>query len=160
VGYARTVGDYRCWWNGEPIPGLEGQMVERGGPGDNTPAGVEHHRRIAPGRYPITIHAGTRYRTYGYAARGMPLPGIGLTGTGARTAILIHPAHHRGGYLSSIGCLNPAAGLRDATSRIVLADSRARVIAIIDGMRAKLGPRFPRSGLVPDAVVVIDGDPT
>jgi hypothetical protein len=160
VGHARTVGEYRCYWNGTPIAGLDGQMVERGGPGDNTATGVAHHRRIAPGRYPIVIHAGTRYRTYGYAARGEPRPGIGLRETGARTAILIHPAHHRGGYLSSIGCLNPAAGLVDADSRIALPDSRARVIAIIEAMKAKLGATFPRSGPVPGAVVLIEGDPS
>lgn len=134
-------------------------MVERGGPGDNTATGVAEHRRIAPGRYPIAVHAGRRYRTYGYAAAGMPLPGIGLRDTGERTAILIHPAHHRHGYLSSVGCLNPATGLTDAASRIPLADSRTRVIAIIDEMRARLGDAFPRDGLVPDAVVVVDGDP-
>ncbi|MCW5892929.1 MAG: peptidoglycan DD-metalloendopeptidase family protein [bacterium] len=159
MGYARTVGDYQCFWNGEPIHDLEGQMVERGGPGDNTPLGVSSHRRIAAGRYPIVIHAGTKYRTYRYAAAGSPLPGLGLIDTGVRTAILVHPAHHAHGYLSSIGCLNPAVGLRDADSRIALDDSRNRVIALIEGMKAKLGDRFPRSGSVPDAVVVIEGEP-
>lgn len=135
-------------------------MVERGGPGDNTAAGVAAHRRIAPGRYPIAVHAGTRYRTYGYAARGLPLPGIALRETGTRTAILIHPAHHRNGWLSSIGCMNPAVALTDAASRIALADSRRRVIALIEAMQARLGDDFPSSGPVPDAVVVIDGDPS
>jgi hypothetical protein len=159
MGYARTVGVYRCYWNGEPIPELEGQMVERGGPGDNTTVGVAEHRRVAPGRYPLVVHAGLRYRTVGYAARGAPRPGLGLAETGERTAILIHPAHHRHGYLSSIGCLNPATGLTDAESRIALPDSRRRVIAIIDALRARLAATFPRRGAVPRAVVVIDGEP-
>jgi hypothetical protein len=160
IGYPRTIGDYRCYWNGEPIHDLEGQMVERGGPGDNTDNGVERHRRIAAGRYPLAVHAGTNYKTKGYAPGGMPLPGLAVDETGERTAILIHPAHHPNGYVSSIGCLNPGVGLRDADSRIALADSRSRVVAMIEGMKAKLGSAFPRGGPIPDAVVVIDGEPS
>jgi hypothetical protein len=135
-------------------------MVERGGPGDNGRRGVDEHRRVERGRYPLLVHAGTRYRTYGYAARGFPYPGIGLGETAARTAILIHPVHHRNGWLSSIGCLNPASGLVDGGSRVGLADSRRRTIAIIDFMQQAMGDAFPRSGPIPDAVVVVDGEPS
>jgi hypothetical protein len=87
------------------------------------------------------------------------LPGLLLLDTGKRTWILIHPAHHAPGYVSSIGCINPATGLKDADSRINLADSRSRVIAIIEAMKTKMGTAFPKSGPIPDAVVVIEGEP-
>ena len=159
-GYARTIGEYRCCWDGVPIHDLDGQMVERGGPGDNTEHGVDDHLRIAAGRYDLSIHSGGKYKTYGYAASGEPFPGLLLLGTGKRTAILIHPAHHADGYVSSVGCLNPAAGLKNADSRINLSDSRNRVIAMIDTMKARLGTAFPRSGPIPGAVVVIEGEPS
>jgi hypothetical protein len=159
IDYPRTVGDYQCYWNGTPIRTLRGQMVERGGPGDNTTTGVEEHRRIAPGRYPLAIHAGTNYRTYGYASDGLPLPGLALHDTDQRTTILIHPAHHRNGYLSSIGCLNPAIGLVDADSCIDIADSRRRVIAIIDAVEAAVGDALPKRGPIPEAVALVEGDP-
>ncbi|MBY0275555.1 peptidoglycan DD-metalloendopeptidase family protein [Candidatus Binatia bacterium] len=159
VKYARTIAEYQCYWNGAPLLDLDGQMAERGGPGDNTANGVDRHLRIAAGRYPLSVHDGTNYKTYGYAASGKPLPGLLLLDTGKRTWILIHPAHHAPGYVSSIGCINPATGLKDADSRINLADSRSRVIAIIEAMKTKMGTAFPKSGPIPDAVVVIEGEP-
>jgi len=160
MGYSRTVAEYRCYWDGAPIHDLDGQMIERGGPGDNSGVGVAEHRRIAEGTYPLAIHGGTKYKTYGYAAGGSPLPGLALLDTGERSYILIHPAHHQHGYVSSIGCLNPAVGLTNAASKIHLTDSRNRAIAIIEGLKAKLGREFPRGGPIPGAVVVIEGEPS
>jgi hypothetical protein len=157
--YPRTVSDYQCYWQGEPIHDLTGQMVERNGPGDNTATGVDRHLRIEARQYPMAIQDGT-YKTYGYAAAGPPLPALALENTGKRTGILLHPCHDDDNhYLSSIGCLNPAVGLEDADSRIDLADSRRRVIAIIEALKSKLGAAFPRSGAIPGATVLIEGEP-
>lgn len=158
IAHHRTVGDYACHWNGAPVPALTGQIVEREGPGDNTTeVGDNRNRRIRAGTYPLAIQDGTNYKTYGYTAgERIPKPGLLLGKTRERTAILIHPGKD---YLSSIGCLNPTGGLVNATSKIDFPDSRDRVIAIIDAMKAKLGPRFPRSGTIPDTVIVIEGEP-
>ena len=159
-GFARTISDYKCYWNGEEIHDLEGQMVERNGPGDNTATGVAKHRRIKAGTYPLAVQNGARYKTYHYAASGFPLPGLALEDTGKRTAILIHPCHDESGYLSSIGCINPAIGLKNADSRVNLADSRSRVIAIIESMKQKLGNAFPEDEeTIPGAVIVLEGEP-
>lgn len=164
MGYSRTVSDCHCYWNGELIHDLDGQIVERGGPGDNTSTGVSEHRRIKEGLYRLSIQDGERYKTYKYAASGFPHPGLLVLDTGKRTAILIHPAHDQPGYVSSIGCLNPAVGLKNANSKINLADSRNRVIAIIEAMKAKLGTAFPKNGAedgtIPGAVMVIEGEPS
>ena len=160
MGYPRTVSDYQCYWDGEAIPDLEGQMVERGGPGDNSSTGVERHRRIEAGKYPLSIQDGGRYKTYHYAASDFPYPGLALDDTGHRSAILLHPCHQDEGYLSSIGCINPGIGLTNANSRIDLADSRNRVIAIIEAMKLKMGSAFPHGGSIPGAVIVIEGEPS
>lgn len=159
MGFPRTVSEYRCYWNGDAIPDLEGQMVERGGPGDNSSDGVLRHRRIEEGEYPLSIQDGERYKTYHYVESGFPFPGVLLDDTGDRSAILLHPCHQDEGYLSSIGCINPAIDLEDADSVIDLTDSRDRVIAIIEAMKEKLGNAFPREGTIPDAVIVIAGEP-
>lgn len=157
--YARTIGDYQCYWNGQTIAGLDGQIVERGGPGDNSTAiGDNRNLRIRKGSYPLAIHDGTNYKTYGYKQTGSatPKPGLLLKKTEERTAILLHPGED---YINSIGCLNPTSGLTDANSKIDFADSRKRVIAIIEELTAKLGTNFPRSGTIPDAVILISGEP-
>ncbi len=160
----RTVGDYICYWNGEPIHDLDGQMVERFGPGNNTSSGVDK-TRVKAGTYRLRVHDGPRYKTYRYDKDGgFPLPGLLLDGqdTKVRTDILIHPCHdEENGYLSSIGCLNPAFGLKDAASKINLKDSRARVIAIIEAMKSKMGSDFPKTtALIPNAVIIITGEPS
>lgn len=157
--FARTVGNYQCYWNGSPVAGMQGQIVERGGPGDNTTEiGVNQHRRIRAGTYPLAIQDGSHYKTRDYTdGKPYPRPGIALRNTGDRTAILIHPGED---YLNSIGCLNPCSGLTDADSKINFTDSRDRVIAIIDALRSNLGPRFPASGTIPEAFIVIDKEPT
>ncbi len=158
AGFARTVGEYQCYWNGTVVGGLAGQIVERGGPGDNTTAvGDNRDLRIREGTYPLAIQAGTNYKTYGYSDdESIPKPGLLLKKTQERTAILLHPGKN---YISSIGCLNPASGLTNANSQINFADSRRQVIAIIDAMEARMGDDFPKSGTIPDAVILIEGEP-
>jgi murein DD-endopeptidase MepM/ murein hydrolase activator NlpD len=162
MNYARTISTYQCYFDGVEINALAGQMAERGGPGDNTSAiGSNRHLRISEGVYPLSIHAGVRYRTYGYADKLLdhPMPGLLLEDTDERSAILIHPCHDANGYVSSIGCINPVTGLTNANSKIDLTDSRNRVIAIIDGMKRALGAKFPKSGSIPGAVIIIEGEP-
>lgn len=161
--YARTIGEYQCYWNGAPLSGLCGQIVERGGPGDNTDEiGDLHDRRIKAESYTLAIQDGAKYKTYRYDTQdktptGRPRPGILVEKTGEREAIVIHPGK---GYLSSVGCLNPSAGLKDANSNIDFSDSRSRVIAIIEAMKGVMGDRFPSSGRIPDATILIEGEPT
>ena len=158
--YPRTVGDYQCYWNGTAVSGLTGQIVERGGPGDNTTAiGDNRNLRIRQGAYPLSVQDGNHYKTYGYNHQGSapPKPGLLLERTNERTAILLHPGDD---YIRSIGCLNPTGGLTDANSKIDFADSRARVVSIIDTMKAKMGTKFPRAGSIPDTVLLIEGEPS
>lgn len=161
--YPRTVGEYACFWNGKAIPGLEGQIVERGGPGDNTDAvGNKRDLRIAQGTYRLAVHRGTKYATRGYSTSSshtaLQRPGILLKDTGERDAILIHPGMD---YVWSVGCLNPGSGLTSTKSAVNFSDSRKRVIAIIDALKEKIGGDFPNSGgaPIPGAVIVIEGEP-
>lgn len=160
--FPRTIGEYQCYWNGAPLQGLAGQIVERGGPGDNTDEiGDLRDRRIVAGSYPVAIHEGVKYRTYRYSndttPAGRPKPGLLVEKTDEREAILIHPGN---GYLSSIGCLNPSVGLTNANSNIDFSDSRSRVIAIIEAMKGAMGDAFPKSGKIPNATILIEGEPT
>jgi hypothetical protein len=156
------VGEYQCYWDGAPVEELKGLMVERGGPGDNTTeVGDNRDLRIKAGAYRLAIHSGGRYRTYGYneqepAYERHPNPGLLLMDTDERTWILIHPGED---YVKSIGCLNPASTLADADSAVAFADSRGRVIAIIEGIRSRLGSKFPKSGAIPGATIFIEGEP-
>jgi hypothetical protein len=159
IAFPRTVSDYECYWSGALVAGLTGQMVERGGPGNNGNVGVNSGRRILEGSYPLAIQKGNHYETYNYEEDHL-LPGLLLTQTVKRVGILIQPCHDsKYQYLSSIGCINPAQGLETADSRVDLEDSEARVIALIDTMKRKLGARFPKTGKIPGAVVVIEGEP-
>jgi hypothetical protein len=162
-GYGRTVGDYRVFHDGNAVDGLSGQMVEREGPGDNTSTGVSRHLRIASGRYQLSTHDGTsndKYKTIGYSTspsiKELPRPCLRLLNTGSRTGILIHPAS---GYLWSTGCFNPSVNLSTASDNIKWTDSRARVISIIDDIKAFLGARFPRNNnvAIPGVFCVIEG---
>ena len=157
-GFARTIGEYQCYWNGDKIEGLSGQMVERGGPGDNTTrVGDNRDLRIEAGSYRLSVHHGTSYRTNGYKATGKPKPALLLEDTNERTYILIHPGS---AYLSSVGCINPSNGLTSAKSNIKFADSRGRTIAIIDELKKRMGTKFPSSGVIPNAVIKIKGEPS
>lgn len=161
--YARTVGEYACYWTGSPIEGLTGQIVECGGPGDNTTTiGNARDLRINSGTYPLAIHDGPKYQTFGYSESqshtATPKPGILLKRTGERSAILIHPGMD---YVWSVGCLNPGSQLTTAESKINFVDSRRQVVRIIEAMKEKLGAKFPKTAgtTIPNAVIVIDGEP-
>jgi hypothetical protein len=76
--------------------------------------------------------------------------------TRERKYVLIHPGED---YVKSVGCLNPATGLMNADSAIGFADSRKRVIDMIEAMKSRLGSGFPNSGVIRDACIVIEGEP-
>jgi len=163
VAYQRTRGRYEASFAGKPT-GLAGAIVERQGPGDNTKTGVTQHRRIAAGRYPLFTHAGDngKYKTIGYATTGLasslPRPAIGVGDTDAREGILIHCA---AGFLMSIGCFNPSGPLADGNANLTWADSRSRVVALIEDMRQRLVAAFPTQNNVriPNTWLVIQGEP-
>lgn len=161
----RTIGSYQVCHNGEPVEGLSGFVCESRGPGDNKTA--SNGKRIEAGKsYPLYTHGskGTRYSTLTYSKDGDPTkqkPGIGVRGTGKRSAILIHPGHPPTLFLSSVGCLNPTRRLAGADSDMNFDDSRARTIALIDDLKTYLGNRFPGASgkRIPDATLVITGEP-
>ena len=166
AGKLRTYGTYQVHLDGTPVAALEGFVCESPGPGDNGPAGVTHHRRIAAGRYRLSTHFGERYETIGYSndlvhPATLRMPGILVTDTGDRSAILIHPGHPPTLFLSSIGCLNPTGPL--APDQLMdFWDSRARVISIIDSLRAWAPAAFAaRSDTqIQAAALIIDGEPS
>jgi hypothetical protein len=159
-GRRRTVGQYQVFHNGSPVSSLSGVCAETRGPGDNSKAG--NNRRIEAGRYPLRTQDGKKYVTIGYkqstSITEIPRPGLDVGNTNKRVGILVHPGR---GFLSSIGCINPAKSLVRADSDIDFIDSRTRVIAIIDDMKTFLGGSFPkRNGRpIPNAFLVVDGEP-
>lgn len=162
-GKRRTVGTYQVFHNGVPQtgPGLSGTVAETRGPGANSPVG--NNRRVTPGRYPVFTQGGTRYVTFGFAqsqsSGASPKPGLELMGCDPRKEILIHPGR---GFLSSIGCINPCTSLPDAGEPIDYVPSRRRVLAIIEDLKGFAGQNFPTKNgkRIPNAFVVIDGEPT
>lgn len=151
----RTVGKYQVFHNGSPVAALAGTIVETKGPGDNSHEG--NKRRIEVGTYPLRTHSGPRFATIGFAGSGKR-PALEVGKTAPRTDILIHPGK---GFLSSVGCFNPAKGLANAAANIDFADSRLRAIALIDDLKAFAGASFPTSNNqpIPDAEIVIEGEP-
>lgn len=158
----RTIGNYQGYWDGEKIDGLAGQMVERGGPGDNTAEVGENRRlRVREGVYRLAVQAGAANSTWEYSSgrrgSGKPKPALAVADTGDRSIVLLHAGR---GYLSSPGCLSPARGLPDADRDIPFSLSRQLTIEIIETLRDKLGKKFPKSGTIPNAYLVIRGEPT
>jgi hypothetical protein len=159
-GRLRTVGGYQVFHDGVATSALSGACAETRGPGDNSKAG--NNRRIEAGRYPLSTHDGEKYLTIGYAESAslsaLPRPALEVGHTNKRVGILIHPGR---GFLSSIGCINPARALPRPDSDIDFVDSRKRVIAMIDDMRTFLGGQFPTANGrdIPNAWCVIDGEP-
>lgn len=158
----RTYSTYQAHRDGVAIADVFGHICECKGPGDNV------HRtakRIEAGRYPLSTQFGKKYRSMGFSMDThtpavQPMPGLLLKETGQRTAILIHPGHPPTLYLSSIGCLNPTKPL-GRNDDMEFLESRARVIALIDSLRA-FSPELFRDGRptqIPGAFVVIDGEP-
>lgn len=161
-GKRRTVGTYRVFHDGvaQSRAGLSGTVAETRGPGANRPAG--NNRRVEVGRYPLFTQDGAKYVTHGYkdseSTSARPKPGLELKSTGQRAEILIHPGQ---GFLASVGCINPCKSLPDAAETIDYVPSRARVIAIIEDLKAFAGSAFPGTNgkRIPKAFVVIDGEP-
>ncbi|MES0020231.1 peptidase S8/S53 subtilisin kexin sedolisin [Mesorhizobium sp. M0036] len=159
----RTYGTYQAYLNNQPIAGLSGHMCECVGPGDNRH--TNNGKRVEAGRYPLWTQFG-RYRTIGYSqdshhAGASAMPGLHLEGTDRRIGILIHPGHPPKLYLSSIGCFNPTSPLTSGQS-MDFWDSRSRVIALIDSLRAFAPAAFRHETMthIADASVVVDGEPT
>ena len=159
----RTVGTYQVFHDGVPVAGLSGAIFEQRGPGNNKKKGNDQDLCIEEGRYPLATQDGTKYKTIKYKKTPeakttfaiRPRPGIELLKTGQRSEILIHPAE---GFLSSLGCIHPSKPLSKGTDSINFAESRRRVIAIIDDMASFLASKFPAvdGKPIPDAFVVID----
>jgi hypothetical protein len=158
----RTYGRYCLFVDGRRA-GLDGFMCESAGPGDNvTP---ESGRRIAVGTYPLYSQFG-QYRSTGYSTSRIagepPLPALRLADRGTRVGILIHPAYPPKAklYLASVGCLNPAGPLAPDEDNEFW-DSRARTIALLDSLIGFAPAPFAagRNTMVPDAMVVIEGEP-
>lgn len=153
----RTVGRYEVFHNGARVPGMEGATAESPGPGANAPAG--NGRCVEAGTYNVFTQFGAKYRTIGYTSSVNPTslkrPALLLLPTGQRVGILIHPARN---FLWSIGCINLATVLPNASSDMDFVDSRTRVIAVIDDLAAFVGGAFPTATVdspVPGARVVI-----
>ena len=155
-GKRRTVGKYEVFHDGVKVAGLSGVTAETKGPGDNKTAG--NKRCVEAGTYNLFTQDGPKYATIGYTSSlsltALRRPGLLLLPTGKRVGILMHPGR---GFLSSVGCINPATKLATATDDIDFIDSRKRVIAIIDDMKAFLGASFPGSNgvKIPNATIVI-----
>lgn len=153
----RTIGTYQVFHNGTAIKALSGFVCESRGPGDNTKA--KNGRRIEPGTYPLATQAGTHYVTIGYTGgKTPPKPGLELQKTNKRSEILIHPGVT---FLSSIGCINPTKKMTGPLSDMDFTESRTRVIALIEDLKAFAGSGFPNANgkKIPNASVVVVGDP-
>jgi hypothetical protein len=162
-GQTRTYGRYAVFIEGHSVAGLSGFCCECPGPGDNNVAG--NRKRIEQGRYQLATQFGASYRTVGYSTNlvvpaSLRMPGILLTGTRNRTAILIHPGHPPNLYLSSVGCLNLTREIAPG-EEMDFWESRQRVIALIDSLQAHAPAAFLPSNntKIRRAFAVIDGEP-
>src|SRR4051812_18289627 len=170
-GRKRTVGAYQVFHDGvAAVPTIEvdgidvplsGTTAESPGPSQNDhPATKAKPSRIVAKIYRLQTSGGPEYKTAGYRGdlRIEPaMPGIELTGTGKRSAIIIHPG--KDAFLSSIGCIILCTRLQDAQEIINYPGSRRRVIALIEDMKGFLGA-IPAGGdqAIPNAHIVIDED--
>lgn len=163
-GKSRTYGRYETIVDGSPIAGLSGFVCEAVGPGDNKT--LNNGKRIEPGRYPLFTHwHGARYASVGYALDAetpgaLKMPAIRVGDTEARTDILIHPGHPPTPYLSSVGCFNLTAKLKP-TQDMDFWESRARVIALLDSLRAFAPEAFAIEDItrIPNAWLLVEGEP-
>ena len=160
----RTYSVYQVVIDGTPVTSLAGHICERTGPGDNTANGKAKHLRIHEGRYALSTQFGPHFHSVGFTdGPHHPMPGFRLLGTQVREDVLVHPGHPPTLYVSSIGCLNPTKPLK-AADNISFADSRARVIALLDSLKEhdpdafahdKIGHNTP----IANAFIVITGEP-
>jgi hypothetical protein len=160
----RTYGAYQVFIDGAPVPALSGHICECSGPGDNTAHGKDVHLRIREGRYALSTQFGDHFSSVNFTADAHhPMPGFRLLGTEVRSDVLVHPGHPDTLYLSSIGCFNPTAPLK-ANQDMSFADSRARVIAMIDSLRGQDPAAFAKEKIgdstpIANAFIVVDGEP-
>src|SRR5262249_33218942 len=160
----RTYGGYQVLIDGEPVTSLSGHICECTGPGDNTANGKKMHLRIREGCYALSTQFGSHYCSSGFTDDAtFPMPGFLLLGTGARSLVLVHPGHPPDLYLSSIGCFNPTNALK-ANEDMVFAESRARVIAMIESLKrhnpaAFASDRIGQNTPIAGAFIVVDGEP-
>lgn len=164
----RTYGSYSVAVNGKAVGELSGFVCECQGPGENdtvcTPA---FRRRILAGTYPLYTH-NTHYAsvnfsktaTYPTDEHPMPCFGLKLPAGAARSGILVHPAHDSGLFLASIGCLNPTSALGPHDD-MDIADSRARVMALLSSLKGFYAPSFQSPGIrrIAGASIIIEGEP-
>lgn len=156
-GRIRTVGKYQVYHDGSEIADLSGAVAELKGPGDNSNVGLA--RRIEAGRYPLKLAPGPRYITNDFSQKDQgfsyPQPALLVGSTGNRISIMIHPAR---GFITSTGCICLSGELPNARSEIDFADSRSRVIAVIEDLRIFLADLFPHKGnaTIPNASLLIE----
>jgi hypothetical protein len=152
----RTRGKYQVFHDGVAVPGLAGSCVETEGPGDNSEE--DNDKRVEQGRYPLGTHDGARFATINFPRSGRR-PAVKLNKTNKRTDILIHPAS---GFKSTVGCINLSRPLANTNADMDAADSRRRVIAVIEDWKSFLGNRFPKKDdqPLPGAFAVIEGEPS
>lgn len=162
----RTYGAYQAFLDGQPIAALSGNVCESPGPSENDhPASVADPRRVLQGNYPLSTQFGQHFVTIGFTTvhpAQHPMPGVLLTRTGNRGGILIHPGHppETSLFLSSIGCLNLTKPLQPHDLMDSM-ESRSRVIAVINSLADFAPSAFAHreETLIPNAAVVIDGEP-
>ena len=160
----RTYGAYQVFRDGQPIAALSGNVCESPGPGENDhSASVADPRRVLPGNYPLSTQFGAHFVTIGFTTvhpDQHPMPGVLLTRTDNRSGVLIHPGHPPTLFLSSIGCLNLTKPLQPHDLMDFM-ESRSRVIAVINSLADFAPSAFAHreETLIPNAAVVIDGEP-
>ena len=159
--YYRTVGEYRCYYNGALLNDeeLQGASAEPRGPGDNSATGKNRGRRIEAGTYPLGTHGfpGSKYHTFKYNKHKKPFPGIYVHDTNVRIAILIH----RGvGFKASVGCINLTKSLVGPHDDVGANNSFKHVDALIKYMAENL-PDFPKTPgkRIPNARLIVEGEP-
>ena len=154
----RTVGTYQVFHNGtaaKGLPGLSGFVCESRGPGDNSTA--QSNRRVEPGSYALATLAGEHHATFGYTSgKATPKPRLELCDTSKRSEILIQPGDD---FLSGVGCINPTKKIDGPLSDMDFVESRARVITLINDLKAFAGDAFPTTNGKANAFVVVDGEP-
>src|SRR5262249_33419507 len=142
-------------------PGLSGMDVGTKGSRHKSHGGK--HRSLKARPVPLADPPGPKYATHGFTTSTNPTalkrPALEVGKTAPRSAILVLPGR---GFLSSIGCFNPSKGLANAAADIDFADSRSRVIALINDLHAFLGESFPavNNKEIPAASIIIEGEPS
>ena len=158
----RTYATYQVLIDDKPVAALSGNLCERIGPSSTKP---NSGKRIKSGKYPLSTQFGTNYKSIDFSdvtkpGGVKPMPGVLLMKTAPRSAILIHPSHPPTPYISSVGCLNPTQP-RTSKQNIDFIDSRSRIIALIDSLKAFAPDAFKKkqNTAIPGAFVTIEGDP-